>query len=213
MMGTSFKKLVAATAMTALVAVFVPGLADASVPVAMGTVNCPIISGAGTLNPGLTASGTQTSVKISFHATLGPTPTAGCSGSAVLPSGAPVTVNGGTITAGGFFKAPAGALADACAMFDGPDIVGKIVAVVHWSSSPAIAPSKIVYKGGTPAVSGAPTDTISLPAPGGVTSKGGSFHAPPLPNNVQVQTNIPAACAATAPPFTSFTISAGSVSL
>jgi hypothetical protein len=208
-------KIATATAVLGLVAVFAPGVAEAAVPVASGTVSCPVLSGNGTLNPGLTAGGSGHSVKISFTANLGSTPAAGCSSSATLPSGASVNITSGTLTAGGFFNAPAGALADSCSMFDGPDIVGKITAKVHWTGAvPAIAPSKIVYKGGTPAVSGAPTDTISLPAPGGVTHKHGSFHTPPVPDLVKLVTNIPSSCPGTVPPgITTFTITGGTVSL
>jgi len=207
------KRTGTATALFGLLAVLVPSVAGASVP-AMGTVTCPVVSGSGHLNPGLTAAGTSGSVKIAFTAILGSSPVAGCSGSAMLPTGAPVTITGGILTGTGYYSAPAvTANADSCANFDGPDNVGTISIKVKWAAKPAIAPSKVQYKLGSPTVSGASTDTISLPSAATLVSKHGSFATPALPNSVKLVTNIPSTCPATSAPFTSFTISGGSVSL
>ena len=203
-------KLATAALFLGLLTLVAPSVAWAA-PIATGSVSCPVISGSGTLTPGLTAAGTSTKVKITFHATLGSTPAAGCSGSAVLSSGAPVTVTGGALKGAGSFKAPVGALANSCKFFDGPDIVVKITAQVAWSATSSIAPSKVVYSGGTPAVSGAPTDTISLPAPGTSTVKSGSLASPVAPNNVTLATNIPSSCGSST--ISTFTITGGTVSL
>jgi hypothetical protein len=199
----------------ALMTLAAPGVAWAA-PVATGTATCPIISGSGTLHPGLTAAGSPGGVKITFKATLGPVPVAGCSSTAVLATGLPVSITGGTLKGSGSFNGPPGILpisGNSCASFDGPDILSTIKAKVHWNAAPAIAPSKVTYTGGTPAVSGAPTDTISLPAPGTSTVKAGSLATPPLPDSIKLVTNIPSVCAPTAPPVKTFTITGGSVSL
>jgi hypothetical protein len=205
-------KLATAALLYGVFALAFQGSASAA-PVAVGTASCPIVSGSGTLSPGLTASGTAGSVKIKFKATLGPVPVAGCSSSATI-AGASVTVTGGTLKGSGIFNGPAtGAPANTCAEFDGPDLLGTIKAKVHWSSSPAIAPSKVTYTGGGPAVSGSPTDTISLPATGTTTVKAGSFSSPALPDSMKLVTNIPSVCGAVSPPVTTFTITGGYVSL
>jgi hypothetical protein len=209
-------KVIAPALILALVTLAAPGVAWAA-PVATGTATCPIVSGSGTLHPGLTLAGSSGKVKIKFKATLGPVPVAGCSSTAVRPTGLPVTITGGTLKGSGVLDAPpasvAAPTANSCANFDGPDVVGTIKAKVHWNAAPAIAPSKVTYTGGTPAVSGAPTDTISLPAPGTSTVKAGSLATPPLPDSITLVTNIPSTCAANSPPVRTFTITGGDVSL
>jgi hypothetical protein len=212
MLRNPLPKLATAAVLLGVLAFVEPGVAWAA-PMASGTVTCPVVSGAGTLSPGLTAAGSPGGVKITFHAKLGPVPTAGCSSSAVLPSGLPVTIKGGKLTGSGFFNGPpSSGIGSSCANFDGPDVVGTIKAKVAWAASHAIAPSKVVYTGGTPAVSGSPTDTIQLPATGTTTTKSGSFTTPPLPNTIKLVTNIPSTCTS-GPPITTFTITGGSVSL
>jgi hypothetical protein len=212
MVRNRLAKMAAFALLLGFLALVEPGVAWAA-PVAVGTASCPIIAGAGTLSPGLTAAGSPGGVKITFHATLGPTPLSGCASSVHLVTGAPVTITGGTLKGAGFYNGPAGSSGNSCANFDGPDILGKIVATVKWAAVPAIAPSKVVYKGGTPSVSGAPTDTISLPALGGITVKSGSLTSPALPHDIKLVTDIPSTCAATSAPVTTFTISGGNVSL
>lgn len=207
-------KAVTAGLVLGVVTLVIPGVAWAA-PVATGTASCPIVSGAGTLSPGLTGTGNAPAVKITFHALLGPMSTAGCSGSAFLPSGLPVVIMGGKLKGTGYFTAPSTTThANSCVNFDGPDVLGTIKAKVVWTASHPIAPSVVTYTGGTPAVSGSPTDTILLPAVGTTTVKTGSFTVPALPDSIKMVTNIPATCpAVVSPGITTFTISGGSVSL
>jgi hypothetical protein len=212
MVRNPFMKVATATLVLGVLTLVGSGVAWAA-PVASGTATCPVQSGSGTLSPGLTAAGQPGGVKITFKAKLGPSSTAGCSGSATLPSGLPVVINKGTLTGSGFFNGPGSASGNSCVNFDGPDILGTIKATVHWVASHPIAPSHVSYTGGTPAVSGSPTDTISLPATGTTTAKTGSLALPPLPDSITLVTNIPSTCLASSPPFTHFTITGGVVSL
>jgi hypothetical protein len=206
-------KIASTALLLGFLALVEPGVAWAA-PVATGTAICPVQSGSGTLSPGLTDAGGPGGVKINFTAKLGPTPLAGCSGSAMIP-GALVTITGGTLTGSGFFNGPAGSTTgNSCVNFDGPDVLGMITAKVVWSASIPIAPSKVIYKHGSPAVGGAPTDTVSLPAPGTITIKHGSFHTPVLPEDINLTTDIPSTCPGEVPPgITTFTITGGKVSL
>ncbi len=186
------------------------GIAAAKAPPkAQGVANCPVFSGTGTLNPGLTPAGQPGGVKITFTASLG-TPSAACPNAAISkPKG--VALLGGTMTGSGFYRAlPAPASASSCADFDGTDVVGKITVTIVWLTSPpgAIANTTIIYKNNPATVSGAPTDTITLAAPPGTATKTGSFAAPSSVHTVVLKTSLPAAPCGPGP-FSNFTINGG----
>jgi hypothetical protein len=181
-------------------------------PKAVGIANCHISSGNGTLTPGLTPLGTKGYVKIAFTASL-TFPAGPCANSNVTsPPG--VTILGGTVTGSGIYSPPAGGNASACPNFDGPDILRHLTVTINWlTSGPPIAKTKIVYKGNAGTVSGAPTDTITLDTPPAATAtKTGSFAAPPTLHTVQLVTNIPGPGCGPGP-YSTFTISAGVVTV
>jgi hypothetical protein len=200
-----------ALALSAAVVVVGAGLpAGASgPPPAHGTVLCGISSGSGTLAPGLTPAGSAGGVKITFAAKFS---TGNCASNVTTPPG--VVVVGGSLTGSGFYNAPASSgIGSSCAAFDGPDTVGKIVVKIKWMTTGGpIANTKVIYQNNPGTVSGSPTDTITLKAPPGTAVKQGSFHAPPMPNLTQLTTNIPAPPCGPGP-FTTFTISGGSVQM
>jgi len=180
-------------------------------PKAKGIANCPIFSGTGTLNPGLTPAGQPGGVKINFTASLG-TAAAGCPNANIAkPKG--VTLLGGTVTGSGFYNAlPAPASASSCADFDGTDVVGQIAVTIAWLTSPpgAIANTTIIYKNNPATVSGLLTDTITLTAPPGTATKTGSFAAPSSLNTTEIKTDLPAPPCGPGP-FSSFNIVGGNV--
>jgi len=195
--------------------VAVPDVASAAV-VAQGSVNCPIVSGSGTLSPGLTPGGAPGGVKITFTAKVASPAGANCGANVAFPPG--LVITGGTVTGSGFYNPPVPAApGSACPLFAGPDVVGKIVAKVAWTTlGPPIAPSHVVYKNnpGT-VVPGVPGDVITLAAPGGTAHKAGSFNLPAPagpPNTIQLKTDIPGPGCGPGP-WTNFNIVGGFVYL
>ena len=126
--SSRFRFFVAAAALLASMGVFMvagSGVAVAKkLPKAVGIANCPIYSGSGTVNPGLTPAGSPGGVKINFTASL-TSPAGGPCGNSSITSPAGVTIVGGTVTGSGYYKSVAGG-ASSCAKFDGVDVVGKI---------------------------------------------------------------------------------------
>jgi hypothetical protein len=181
-------------------------------PKATGIANCHIISGTGTLTPGLTPLGVQGDVKVHFTASL--TFPAGPCGNADVTSPPGVTILGGTVSGSGVYTPPPGGNASACPNFDGPDVLSHLKVTVAWQTSgPAIAKTKIVYKGNSGTVSGAPTDTITLNTPPAATAlKTGSFASPPTTHTVQLDTTIPGPVCG-AGPYPTFTITGGVVTV
>jgi len=179
---------------------------------AHGTVLCGISTGGGFVNPGLSVIGSPGGVKINFHAKFS---TGNCNSNVSTPVG--VVVIGGHLTGTGYYNGPvAGGNGSSCANFDGPDVVGEITVVIHWTTTGgAIAPTTVKYKLNTFTVAGSPTDTITLKAPTGTAHKTGSFFTPPTvgPNTTQLVTNLPAPASCTAAPFSTFTISGGVVNM
>jgi len=210
------KLLVTATAAlmpVALVVATYPGAAVASGPPrAVGTANCPIYSGKGTLNPGLTPAGSPGGVKIAFKATLTSPTGAACANSSITkPAG--VTIIGGTVTGSGYYNGPSGAsTGNSCSEFDGPDVLGQITITIKWlTTGGPIANTKIVYSGNSGTVNGSPTDTITLDTPPAASAtKTGSFHAPATVHKVQLQTDIPGPACGPGP-YSRFNILGGSV--
>ncbi len=200
-----------ALALSVAVAVVVgaPPAGASGPPPATGAVLCGISSGSGTLSPGLTPAGSPGGVKINFAAKFS---TGNCASNVATPAG--VVVIGGSLTGTGFYNAPpAGGNGSSCSNFDGADVVGKILVKITWMTTGGpIAKTKIVYKNNPGTVSGSPTDTITLKAPPGTAVKHGSFHAPAMPNLTQLTTNIPGPACGPGP-FSSFTISGGSVQM
>ena len=181
-------------------------------PKAAGIANCHISSGTGTLTPGLTPLGTRGKVKITFTASLtlpaGPCPNA----DVTSPKG--VTILGGTVTGSGVYTPPASGNASACPNFDGPDVLAHLAVTIKWSTSgPAIAKTRIVFKGNAGTVSGAPTDSITLATPPAISAvKTGSFSSPPSLHTVQLNTNIPGPGCGPGR-YSTFTISGGVVTV
>jgi hypothetical protein len=176
---------------------------------AAGIANCHIAAGSGTLTPGLTPTGTKGKVKISFTASLtDPCPNA----SVTSPSG--VTILGGTVTGAGVYAPPVSGDASACPNFDGPDILRHLAVTVAWTTSgPAIAKTRVAFRGGTGTVSGSPTDAITLDTPPvPVVVKAGSFAAPSTTHTVQLDTTIPGPGCGPGP-YTTFTITGGVVTV
>jgi hypothetical protein len=176
---------------------------------AAGIANCHIAAGSGTLTPGLTPTGTKGKVKISFTASLtDPCPNA----SVTSPSG--VTILGGTVTGVGVYAPPVSGDASACPNFDGPDILRHLAVTVAWTTSgPAIAKTRVAFRGGTGTVSGSPTDAITLDTPPvPVVVKAGSFAAPSTTHTVQLDTTIPGPGCGPGP-YTTFTITGGVVTV
>jgi hypothetical protein len=177
-----------------------------------GTVLCGISTGGGNVSPGLSVIGSAGGVKINFHAKFS---TGNCNSNVTSPAG--VVVIGGRLTGSGFYNGPvAGGNGSSCANFDGPDVVGKITVVIHWTTTGGpIAPTTVNYKLNTATVSGTLTDTITLKAPTGTAHKTGSFITPPTvgPNMTQLVTTLPAPATCTATPVTTFTISGGVVNM
>lgn len=183
-----------------------------ALPVGHGIANCPIYSGNGTVNPGLTPAGSPGGVKINFTASLTPpTGAVGCPNSNVTaPPGDKIL--GGTVTGSGYMN-PTSGNGSSCAVFHTADVVGKISVKIHWQMSGApIANTKIVYKNNPGTVSGAPTDTITLDAPPGIATKTGSFAAPPTTHLVQLNTTLPAPPCGPGP-FSAFAITGGLVTV
>lgn len=196
-----------------LILVTAPGSALAGgLPKATGIANCHISTGAGVVTPGLTPVGSAHKVKIVFSASL--TFASGPCGNANVTSPPGVTILGGTVTGTGVYVAPAGTTANACPNFDGPDILKHFDVKVDWKTSgPAIAPTKLVYKGNSGSVSGAPTDNVTLDMPPAATAgKAGSFLAPSTLHTVQLDTTLPGpGCGGG--PFMNFGITGGVVTV
>jgi hypothetical protein len=184
---------------------------------AQGTAHCHIFSGSGTLTPGLTPSGASGGVKIHFTASLRNPTGAPCADSSVTsPKG--VTITGGSVTASGTYSAvPVTGHGSSCANFDGADVVTKITVTIKWTThGPAIADTKIVYTHNPSTVSGTSTDTVTLAAPPvpGSAVKHGSFAGSSPPNTTQIATNLPSpGPPCKAGPYSTFTITGGSVSV
>jgi len=212
--SSKFRFVVAATAMLTSMGVLVvtgSGVAVAKkLPHAVGIANCPIYSGSGTVNPGLTPAGSPGGVKIDFTASL-TNPTGGPCGNSSVTSPAGVTIDGGTVTGSGFYQ-PLASGASSCANFDGVDVVGKIKVTIAWLTTPpgAIANTTIVYRNNPATVSGAPVDTITLKAPPGTAIETGSFSSPSAGNTTALKTDLPGpACGAG--PYSTFNILGGNV--
>jgi hypothetical protein len=173
-----FRKIACIAAVLSLqagIVIALGGVADAGPVPLIGNVLCSSFVGHGKFNPGLTSSGSPGGVKITFSGKL-----TGCAGSPKLPTGAPVTIKKGIVTAGsgGFFT---GATASKCGLFEGAapaDAVGTITMTVKWKTVPAmsVAPSVVTYN---PGPYTAPTSaTLNLEmgvVPGTPTTVTGSF--------------------------------------
>jgi hypothetical protein len=203
-----------ATALCAGLLVVVSAVpASAMPPAAAGTVFCGVsIGGSGTVHPGLTTAGSAGGVKIAFSAKLS---TGNCNSQVTSPSG--VVVTGGFLTGSGYYSTNLGS---SCANFDGPDTVGKITVVIHWTTTGGpIANTKVTYKLNLGTTSGFPTDTIDLVAPSGTAHKSAasSFFTLPTvgPNETRLVTNLPApgSSGCTAVPFVHFQITGGDVNM
>jgi len=187
-----------------------------ALPNAHGTVSCPVTSGSGTVNPGISIAGSPGGVKITFKATLGNTG-ALCAGLVTAPAGDKII--GGTLTGSGYYNAPTTAAnGSSCANFDGPDKLGVITVVIKWlTTGPPIANTKVVYKNNPGTVAGAVVDTITLKVPpAGSAVKSGSFAFPPAgnPRLTKLVTTLPApGGACTAVPQTTFNITGGTVAM
>jgi len=211
-----FLLVTAALLVPAGVLVAVPQTAWA-LPNAHGTVSCPVTSGSGTVNPGISIAGSLGGVKITFKATLGSPTGVLCGGLVTAPAGDKIV--GGTLTGSGYYNAPTvAAHGSSCANFDGPDKLGVITVVIKWlTAGPAIANTKVVYKNNPGTVAGATVDTITLKVPpAGSAVKSGSFAFPPAgnPRLTQLVTTLPApGGACTAVPQTTFKITGGTVAM
>jgi hypothetical protein len=181
-----------------------------ALPSAHGIANCLIVSGNGTVSPGLTPTGSAGGVKIHFTASL-TSPAAGCPNSNVTSPAGDVIL-GGTVTGSGFYNpVPATANGSSCANFAGPDVVGKIKVTIKWLMSGApVANTTIVYQHNPGTVVAAPNDTITLKAPPGTAAKAGSFATPAGLNTVQLKTTLPGPGCGPGPWWT-FTITGGNV--
>ncbi len=195
---------------TALLAI---GSQEAAIalPLGVGTANCPVTGGTGTVHPGLTAAGGPGGVKINFKGTLG-TPGALCAGVVTAPAGD--HVRGGTFVGTGYYTAPGAGPGSSCLNFDGPDKVGNIKVTITWTmTGPAIAPTVITYTLNVATVTGPVNgvDTIKLVAP--VAVKAGSFVAGPL-RTTRIKTTLPAPGAlCVGPPHVAFNITGGNVAV
>ncbi|HXQ76269.1 MAG TPA: hypothetical protein VN791_07210 [Acidimicrobiales bacterium] len=210
------RKVILSAGVVALCAgllVVVSAVPASAAPPATGTVLCGVtIGGGGAVHPGLTTAGSAGGVKISFSAKLS---TGNCSSHVTSPSG--VVVTGGHLTGSGSYGTNVGS---SCANFDGPDTVGKITVVIHWTTTGgSIANTKVTYKLNLGTTSGFPTDTIDLVAPSGTAHKSAasSFFTLPTvgPNETKLVTNLPApgSPGCTAVPFVNFQITGGDVDM
>jgi len=191
----------------ALMVVTAPEAAWA-LPNAHGIANCHIVSGHGTVNPGLTPAGSPGGVKI--NVTASQTSTAGCPNSNVT-SPAGDRILGGTVTGSGFYNAHSPGNGSSCVNFAGPGVVGKITVTIKWHmSGPPVANTKIVYQHNPNTVTAAPNDTITLKAPPGTAAKTGSFAAPASNNTVQLTTTLPGPGCGPGP-WSAFKITGGNV--
>ena len=203
---------VALALLVSLSAVVGEGVGSAAPPPsATGSVACKI-TGTGNFSPKLTFAGVSTTaVKFKFNA-ASPT-SGGCGGAAGIPNSAgsltPVTITAVTVRAIGYLTGPANA--NSCSVFSSTDTIGVIKVKYIWAAAPPIAPTIVTYTGGTSAiVSGAITDTISLPAVGTVLTGSGSFN-PPTAAPISLLTNIVSPpCLSGGGPYPNFTINVGS---
>ena len=186
------------------------GTASATpLPKAVGSVSCTV-TGTGKFYPKLTPVGTHvTAVKTMFK---GAAPTSGgCSGTVSAPNSTgtltPVTIYSATFKGAGSYTGPLNA--NSCSVFSTADGVGTIKMKINWIASMAIAPTKLTFTSGGPAVTVGATDTITLPS-GATIAATGSFSAPPPPAVLAMVTNIVGACSAGWGPYAHYTFGAGS---
>jgi hypothetical protein len=187
--------------------------AAVAAPLATGTASCPITSGSGTVNPGLSTTGVPGGLKINFKAVLGhPGSTALCGGTVTTPAG--VKVRGGTITGTGYFTVPSPSVhGSSCVKFDGTDTVGTIKETIAWVTiGGPIANTTITYSNNVGSVTGPANgyDTIKLVAP--VATKAGSFAAG-TPRTTKLVTTLPAPRAHCVGTTTAFKITGGGVAV
>jgi hypothetical protein len=202
------------SALAAVLALAVPllsaGTASAVASVhGSGQVTCFVKGGSGTLSPGLTPAGSPGGVKISFQGTFIKDK---CTSAVTKPKGDQVT--GGSFTASGFYDGPpGGGPGSSCGNFDGPDVVGTITVTIHWTTTGTpLTATTITYSNNPGTVSGSPTDTIVLNASPGTAVKSGSFASASTPALTKLATSIPGPTCG-AGPFTTFTITAGDISV
>lgn len=193
-----------ATGLMALGAVIVTGGTAGAVPQpAVGSVTCAV-HGKGTFGPPLTAAGVATTaVKTTFKGKSYP---ASCSGTVGIPSSTgtltPVTVHGAKFKGTGYYTGTS--FANSCPVWSSTDSVGAMNIKIVWSATPAIANTTVKLTGpGLPVVSGAGTDTITLPS-GATVAVSGSFATPPPTFLLTMVTNIVAACSTTWGPYPTY---------
>jgi hypothetical protein len=122
----------------------ISGVASAS-PHLSGNVTCST-SGGGTLNPGLTSTGSGSGVKITYTGKV-----FGCAGGSITIGSVVHTVVSGIMKVNDWYFT--GTAANSCSSFEGSspvDAVGKIKMTVKWTLSPplTVAPSKVTYHAG-----------------------------------------------------------------
>ena len=209
--------MVGVTTVAAVGFVVVPvGPAWAS-PNARGTATCKIVTGSGTVSPGLSIAGGLSGMKINFTASFSSPVALFCNSAVTFPAG--VKVLGGSLTGSGYYLPVAPQTrASSCANFHGTDMVGSITVTITWlTSGGPIANTVVTYTGLRNTVTGTPTDTITLrhpPAPG-AAAKAGSFSIPPAgaPNLTRLVTTLHAPASCTAVAQTAFRITAGVVAM
>jgi hypothetical protein len=165
-----------------LLLVVQPGLASASV-VAVGTANCNIASGGGTINPKLTAAGSNGGMKINFSAKLGPCPNA----SFTTPSGD--TIVAASMTGKGYYS---NNHANKCASYFGStDTIGRIKVTIKWKATPTPIANTVLKYVAVPS-SGAPAAVITLQAPPAPVASGSFEPASPVPpmNTITLNSNL-----------------------
>jgi hypothetical protein len=187
--------------------------AYASVP-ATGLITCNMVTSTtsvGKVTPGLSSTGTATSVMVKFKAAFKCAPPQGVTS----PSG--VVVAGGTLKGEvKYVSASSSQPANTCTDFNGTDLLSLGGVVIKWLQSPAtphIAPTAIKYinvgagtvSGGVITLAGTPSQAV----------KGGSFVTPNPPNTVQLVTNLPpvSSCPVATPPHTPFLITGGTINV
>ncbi len=184
-----------------------------AVPLATGTATCPVTSGSGTLNPGVSAAGHVGGLKITFQGVLGhPGSTLTCGGTVVTPAG--VHVLGGKFTGSGYYNPPTpSAHGSSCVKFDGPDKVGSIKVTIVWiTTGGPIANTVITYTNNVASTTGPVNgyDTLTLKAP--TATKAGSFTAG-TPRTTKLVTTIPAPGLHCVGTTSAFKITGGGVSV
>jgi hypothetical protein len=117
-----------------------------------------------------------------------------------------VHIHGANFTATGKLKDPTTAVAaKSCGSFTGFDRILALTVTIHWTSTPAIAPTVVKYAAGSGpwVTNNAGSDRLNMPATA-TTTITGSFHTA-LNALINLDSNIVNACSATWGPYPTFT--------